>query len=45
MDVLILLAIVIVFSLAAWKWGADGTERLDSAEWKRRQVRATLHGV
>lgn len=45
MDILILLFTVIVFSLAAWKWGVDSTERFDSPEWKRRQVQAASHGM
>ena len=34
--VLILLVIVIALDIAAWRWGFDSTEKIDSPEWKRR---------
>jgi hypothetical protein len=38
MDMLIFLFVLfLAFSVAAWYWGADSTERLTSCEWERRQ--------
>lgn len=32
----IILAVLIVFDLAALRWGVDSTDTIDSAEWERR---------
>jgi hypothetical protein len=40
MDMLILLVVSVLFSLAAWKWGVDSAESINSPEWKRRETRA-----
>lgn len=34
---MILLALFIVFDLAALRWGVDSTDRLASCEWERRR--------
>ena len=29
---------LILFDLAAWRWGADSTDGVDSPEWERRRA-------
>jgi hypothetical protein len=36
--ILFLLAALIVLDLAAWKWGVDSGDGIDSPEWERRQA-------
>ena len=33
----IVLLVVILFDIAALRWGADSREKLDSPEWERRE--------
>ncbi len=42
--VLILILLCIALDIAAWRWGFDGTERMDSLEWERRWIWAASHG-
>jgi hypothetical protein len=37
MEAVLILIGLIVLSLAAWRWGVDTTEDVDSDEWRRRQ--------
>ena len=36
MELLILLLIVVLFDLAAMRWGYDSSESLNSPEWEKR---------
>ncbi len=36
LTIIILLALFIVFDIAALRWGHDSTEGIDSCEWDRR---------
>jgi len=36
--VLILILLCIELYIAAWRWGLDGTEQIDSLEWERRWI-------
>ena len=36
MELFILLAILVLFALAALRWGYDSTEPIDSPEWEKR---------
>jgi hypothetical protein len=33
----ILLIGLVIFEVAAWRWGVDSTDGVDSAEWQRRR--------
>lgn len=33
---LIILALLLVLDIAAWYWGVDSTDKIDSCEWERR---------
>ncbi len=37
MVLLVILGVFVVFDLAAWLWGADSRDSINSAEWERRQ--------
>jgi hypothetical protein len=37
MMALVLLELLIILNIAAWKWGVDSTDGIDSPEWERRQ--------
>jgi hypothetical protein len=41
--IFIVLVVVIVLDLIAWKWGTDSRERLDSPEWERRSRWTAFH--
>jgi hypothetical protein len=41
--ILFLLAALIVLDLAAWKWGVDSGDGIDSPEWERRQAWTGFH--
>ena len=36
---LVMFAMLIVFDIAARKWGYDSTDKIDSPEWERRSSR------
>lgn len=36
MELLIVLLIIVVFDLAAMRWGCDSIEPVDSSEWEKR---------
>ncbi len=36
--VLILILLCIALDIAAWRWGFDSTEQIDSPEWERRWI-------
>ena len=38
MELLGILLVLILFDLAAWRWGADSTDGVDSPEWERRRA-------
>ena len=39
METLVVLIVALVmFELAAWRWGVDSTDSLNSAEWARRRT-------
>ena len=40
MEILIFILLVVVFDIAALRWGYDSTEKIDSPKWERR---ATWH--
>ena len=33
---LVLILLAIALDVAAWRWGCDSTEKIDSPEWERR---------
>ncbi len=37
MEALIILAALVSLALAAWRWGVDSTDGVDSREWARRR--------
>jgi hypothetical protein len=38
MEALVILLIgLVIFELAAWRWGVDSTDGVDSREWERRR--------
>ena len=37
MEALIILAALVSLALAAWRWGVDSTDGVDSREWSRRR--------
>ena len=37
MELLAILLGLIFFDLAAWRWGVDSTDGVDSPEWERRR--------
>lgn len=37
MMVLCVVILIILLDIAAWLWGVDTTDRLNSAEWDRRK--------
>lgn len=41
--IFIVLVVVIVLDVIAWKWGVDSRERLDSPEWERRSHWSAFH--
>ncbi len=43
MEIIILLIILILFDLAANRWGADSRDGIDSPEWERRQEWRGFH--
>lgn len=40
---LFLLVAMIVLNLAAWKWGIDSSDGIDSSEWERRHLWVGFH--
>jgi hypothetical protein len=36
-ELMIVLAAVAIFEVAAWRWGVDSTDGIDSSEWTRRR--------
>ena len=36
-ELMIVLAAVATFEVAAWRWGADSTDGINSSEWSRRR--------
>ena len=44
MLILLLVVALIVLELAAWRWGVDSTDGVDSPEWERRRQWSGLHG-
>jgi hypothetical protein len=38
MVIFTLLMVLIVFDIAAWRWGYDSSEPFDSPEWERRRT-------
>lgn len=41
--ILFLFVTLIVLDLAAWKWGVDSGDGIDSAEWERRRAWTGFH--
>jgi hypothetical protein len=41
--ILFLLVALIVLNLAAWKWGVDSSDGIDSPEWERRRAWTGFH--
>jgi hypothetical protein len=39
MEILIILVVVLVLDVAAWRWAVDSREGLASPAWKRRTLR------
>jgi hypothetical protein len=39
MEILIILVVVLVLEVAAWRWGFDSREGEARPEWKRRTLR------
>jgi len=39
MEILIILVVVLVLDVAAWRWGVDSREGEARPEWKRRTLR------
>ncbi len=37
MELIVFIAMVLALAVAAWIWGADSREGLDSPEWERRK--------
>ena len=38
MEALVILLIgLVIFEVAAWRWGADSTDGMNSSEWSRRR--------
>jgi hypothetical protein len=38
MEVLLIILLgLILFDVAAWRWGTDSTDGIDSPEWERRK--------
>ena len=42
MEILLLLMLLLALGLAASRWGANSTDRLNSPEWKRRLERGGI---
>ena len=40
---IILLALIVLFDMAALRWGINTSEDIDGAEWERRRVWALSH--
>ncbi len=38
MELLGILLVLILFDLAAWRWGADSTDGFDNPAWERRRA-------
>jgi hypothetical protein len=36
-ELMIVLAVVAIFEVAAWRWGVDSTDGINSSEWSRRR--------
>lgn len=43
MDWLLLIVLLVLFDLAALRWGADSIDRADSPEWERRRNWYAFH--
>ena len=43
MMALFLLELLIILNIAAWKWGVDSTDGIDSLEWERRRFWTAFH--
>jgi len=39
---LIMILLIIVLDIASLRWGFDSTDRINSPEWKNRQVRGGI---
>lgn len=35
---LLFVALLLILDVAAWFWGADSTDKVDSAEWDKRKL-------
>ncbi len=42
MELILLLVLLLALGIAAMRWGADSTDRMNSPEWKRRQERGGI---
>jgi hypothetical protein len=42
--VLILILLCFALDIAAWRWGFDSTEQIDSPEWEQRWIWPASHG-
>ncbi|MEO8973122.1 MAG: hypothetical protein ABI406_16165 [Ktedonobacteraceae bacterium] len=40
---LVLLELLIILNIAAWKWGFDSTDGINSPEWERRRSWGGFH--
>lgn len=43
MVILFLLMVLVVLAIAAYQWGADSADGMNSSEWERRQVWVGFH--
>jgi hypothetical protein len=43
--IIVLLTALLVFDIAALRWGFDSTESVDSPEWERRRQWEALHSL
>ena len=39
MEILIILVVLLVLDVVAWRWGVDSRDGIDSPEWERRTLR------
>lgn len=37
MELVAIVITIVLFDLAAWRWGVDSTDRFDSREWRYRK--------
>jgi hypothetical protein len=37
MELLVIVIGLMLFEIAAWRWGVDSTDGIDSREWERRR--------